>query len=111
MGPTNLASYNAEPAPEIPNRVRRTVERALNELRSIQQSLENGREADRMFGPEGRYEADAYQNTRERREQWERIIEEFRTRARAMGIDPEAVLAEMGGMPDLSISDSAQEWL
>jgi len=104
------AAEGAAPRP-VPDRVRARVTRALNDLREANTRVETSREADRISGAAGRYESEALAAVAEARERAEETVKNFRTRAEALGIDAEAFLQELGGVPGaVAGSEAAADW-
>lgn len=98
-------------AASVPPAVRARVERARSTLLDYHDQLHNTRAAGERFGSPGRYEAEAAEAWAERVASAEAVLAEFRRVAPANGIDPEAFLATLGGLPDTSLSAEAQDWL
>lgn len=98
-------------ANEIPARITTRLKRALDAMREVRDSLDQGRTADRMFNGRGRYEADAWANTSKHLRPVFRTLEEFKVEAEAKGINGAAVLAALGGVPDVTLSAEALAWL
>jgi hypothetical protein len=98
--------------PAIPARVLANVEAALTTLRGIAAQVTSARTAlDGRLGGGGRYEADVLTNRAADIAWAKQRLAQFRAFAPRNGVDAEAVLAELGGVPDLSPSPSATEWL
>ena len=98
------AAADVPAAPPVPQGVRDALSRAIASLRDVANGLAAGRQGDRQFGGQGRYETDAMANLAGQREQAEAVVAKFRTAAGKMGVDADATLAELGGLPDLTPS-------
>ena len=96
----------------IPGRVVANVRAALATLHGIARHVEGARsELDGRLGGGGRYEADVLTN-RARDIAWcNRPLAQFREFAPRNGVDAEAELTALGGVPDLTPSPAAAEWL
>lgn len=94
----------------VPAGVQNTLRTHLGALRGHADALESGRQTDRMFGGGGRYEHDAWQNrglSEERLKTHHDAIAAFRTHAPKQGVDPDAVLSALGGVPEVKLSEKA----
>lgn len=103
----------AKPEPEakpVPERVLDHVRRQLAVLTDAAAGIESGREADRKFQGNGRYEADALFNRQGEIERAHAMLDKFRATAAKQGVDAEAVIRELGGLPDLFPSEQARAW-
>ena len=88
----------------VPLRWQDRLRCALGALRTWQAMLESARDTERLFGSPGRYEWEirtsiAHATLRAQGEQAEATLAEFARLAQANGVDPEAVLAALGGRP------------
>ena len=98
--------------PAIPARVLANVEAALTTLRGIAAQAQSARTAlDGRLGGCGRYEADVLTNRAGDIAWAKQRLAHFREFAPRNGVDAEAVLTGLGGVPDLSPSPGAAEWL
>ena len=98
--------------PAIPPRVLGNIEAALTTLRGIAAQVESARTAlDGRLGGGGRYEADVLTNRADDITWAKQRLAHFREFAPHNGVDAEAVLAGLGGVPDLSPSPGATKWL
>ncbi len=98
--------------PAIPSRVLANVEAAITMLREIAAQAARARTAlDDPHGGCGRYEAEVLTNRAGDIAWCQRRLAHFREFAPRNGVDAEAVLAGLGGVPDLSPSPGATEWL
>ena len=98
--------------PAIPARVLANVEAALIMLREIAAQAARARTAlDGPHGGCGRYEADVLTNRADDIAWAKQRLAHFREFAPRNGVDAEAVLAGLGGVPDLSPSPAAADWL
>lgn len=95
----------------IPPQVRARVERARSTLLDYRDQLQVYRAAGERFSSPGRYEAEVAEAWAERVASAEAVLAEFRRVAPNNGIDPEAFLADLGGLPDIALSAEAQDWL
>ena len=95
-----------QPAPpateeeEFPPEVRDHVRTVLGGLRSHAESLAQARKTDDMFQGEGRYESEAHKKGQDSVKQSLESLEKFRRLAKENGVDPEKLIAELGGVPD-----------
>ena len=88
---------------QLPPRVLANVEAAITTLREIAGQLARARtELDGRLGGGGRYEADVLNN---------RTGDITWAKQRLNGVDAEAVLTGLGGVPDLSPSPAAAGWM
>ena len=98
--------------PAIPARVLANVEAALTTLRGIAAQVTSARTAlDGPHGGCGRYEADVLTNRADDIAWCQQRLAHSREFAPRNGVDAEAVLAGLGGVPDLSPSPGAADWL
>lgn len=98
--------------PAIPARVPANVEVALTMLREIAAQAARARTAlDGRLGGGGRYEADVLTNRADDVAWAKQRLAHFRKFAPRNGVDAEAVLAGLGGVPDLTPSPAAADWL
>jgi|ERR1039458_5523583 hypothetical protein len=98
--------------PAIPPRVLVNIKAALTTLRGIAARVESARTAlDAKLGGCGRYEADVLTNRADDIAWCNSRLAHFREFAPRNGVDAEAVLAGLGGVPDLTPSSAAAEWL
>lgn len=96
----------------VPAYVLRDVERAVRGAHDLRQRIDATiANLDDKLGGRGRYEADAFVNCASEIGAVRRTIEAFRVHAPRNGIDPEAVLNELGGVPALEPSDRARAWM
>lgn len=111
--PPSAQERAPEPAaPSVPAAVLASLKRVLDRLRDIRSSIDQSAEGlDRKHGGDGRYEADVLRNRGDDIKSALERIEKFREIARAKGIDPDPVLAGLGGVPDFTPSPAASEWL
>ena len=98
--------------PAIPARVLVNVQGALTMLREIAAQAQSARTAlDGRLGGAGRYEADVLTNRAGDIAWCQQRLAHFREFAPRNGVDAEAVLAGLGGVPDLTPSSAAADWL
>jgi len=98
--------------PTIPARVLANIEAALTTLRGIAAQVQSARTAlDGRLGGCGRYEADVLTNRAADIAWCNQRLAHFREFAPCNGVDAEAVLAGLGGVPDLTPSSAAADWL
>ena len=98
--------------PTIPARVLANVDAALTTLREIAAQVQRARTAlDGPHGGCGRYEADVLTNRADDIAWCQQRLAHFREFAPRNGVDAEAVLTGLGGVPDLSPSPAAADWL
>jgi hypothetical protein len=98
--------------PTIPARVLANVDAALTTLREIAAQVQRARTAlDGPLGGCGRYEADVLTNRAGDITWANQRLAHFREFAPRNGVDAEAVLAGLGGIPDLTPSPAAADWL
>ena len=98
--------------PAIPSRVLANVEAAITTLRGIAAQVQSATTAlDGRLGGGGRYEADVLTNRAGDIAWCQQRLAHFREFAPRNGVDAEAVLAGLGGVPDLSPSPAAADWL
>jgi hypothetical protein len=98
---------------DIPAVVRTRVKIAVDALHKIADSLMHAREADRQFGDEGRYEWETWESISDRDKHIadsQATLATFRKHAIEKGIDPEALIHELGGIPDYEPSAKARAW-
>jgi hypothetical protein len=98
---------------EVPDRIKRTVTIALDSLRKIESALRQGRSCDEQFGGDGRYEWEVWTQIYDRDTRIEsslEILKEFRARAKAIGLDPEVTITELGGVPNWKPSPAIEKW-
>lgn len=96
----------------VPDRIERELRGTLVNLRALHNIIAQTREAlDERMGGCGRYEADAYLNTGGKISAGLAYVAEFRSIASTRGIDAEAVIADLGGVPEFRISPAALEWV
>ena len=96
---------------EVPNAVRNRVDRAIETLRDFAKSIENAKTLEDRIGQRGRYQADTWTNGKAQLDAARKTLDTFRTMAKEKGIDADAYLETLGGVPDLTPSKEAQEWL
>jgi predicted RNA methylase len=101
----------AKKAPEVPERVMAALRGSIAMLAEVKEMLEKGRVADQHFGGAGRYETETLANRASDIASAENTIALFRKHAKQEGVDPEAVIAELGGVPDISLSEVGQRYL
>lgn len=94
----------------IPATVRRQVGNALTSMRTVHAAVTDAKTLDVKFGAQGRYESEALENNKFAIDAARKTLATFRQRAPGNGIDAEAVIASMGGEPDLTPSAEAQTW-
>lgn len=97
--------------PEIPATVLNRISHALAILRQIDAALEVGRDLDRRFGGQGRYEAETWETSVESMARQTALLADFRSRAAGMGIDGDAVIADLGGQVAPALSSEGQAWV
>lgn len=102
-------------APPIPEHVLSLVRGALDELRHTADTMQRVRAT--LDGPRfgihggGRYEAEVVENRAETVARAVATLAKFRAAAARNGIDPEAVLRDLGGVPDLTPSPAGAAYL
>lgn len=97
---------------KVPARVLINLERSLGWLREIRAGVDSTiTTLDVGMGGNGRYEVDALRNRASDIACAMATINQFRGLASKNGVDAEAVLKELGGVPDFTPSDRAQRWL
>lgn len=100
---------------QVPERVKLAVKIALDQLRAIANTLQHARETDAMFDGAGRYEWEVWTYDGEAKQmriyQALQTLQEFRLRASAKGIDAEAVIDELGGVPSYEPSKAIDRWM
>lgn len=96
---------------QVPDRVLDHVKIALTALRDIGVEVKRAADMENKFGMAGRYQADVFTNRKQNIERGQKMLAEFRELATANGVDGEAVIAYLGGEPDLKPSAVAQAWL
>jgi hypothetical protein len=96
----------------VPESVRTRIAVSAAKLRAAAQSLEHARVLDGRPSAGGRYQAEtaAGMDWSDLHTAYQRI-EQFRALAREKGIDPEAVLRDVGGVPDVTLTDAAHRYL
>lgn len=105
------AAVDAERS-KVPARVLTNLERSLEWLREIRAAVDSTIETlDVGMGGNGRYEADALRNRATDIACAMATINQFRGLAAQNGVNAEAVLQELGGVPDFTPSDRARKWL
>ena len=98
--------------PAIPPRVLANVEAAITTLREIASQITSARTAlDGLLGGGGRYEADVLTNRADDITWVNQRLAHFREFAPRNGVDAETVLTGLGGVPDLTPSPAAADWL
>lgn len=96
----------------VPTRVLANLQHSLGWLREIREGVDRTiKTLDVGMGGNGRYEADALRNRASDIARAMATINQFRELASQNGVDAEAVLQELGGVPDFTPSDRAQRWL
>ena len=97
----------------VPESLLVRVKRGIAALWAIKERLDQVRSLDDRFGGEGRYEAETWASLTDEVTRYDhmRAIELLRTHAPAHGVDAEAVIAELGGFPDLGMSERALRYL
>jgi len=96
----------------IPARGLAKLEGALTPHRGIAAQVTSARTAlDGRLGGCGRYEADVLTNRADDIAWCNQRLAHFREFAPRNGVDAEAVLAGLGGVPDLTPSSAAADWL
>lgn len=112
---TNETSPSAPVGAEcskVPTRVLTNLQHSLGWLREIREGVDSTiKTLDVGMGGNGRYEADALRNRASDIARAMATINQFRELASQNGVDAEAVLQELGGVPDFTPSDRAQRWL
>ena len=99
---------------QVPETVKFRVKIALDALNYVAKSLAAGRNADAQFGGNGRYEYECWWHIHDRQKRIDEalaIIQDFRIRAAAKGIDPEETITELGGVPCFEPSTAVDRWL
>lgn len=97
---------------ELPPNVQSSVDRWVGTLKDHAANMQKGRNSDKQFGGDGRYESDTHRNAKNIAET-EGLIENFREMAKKNDVDADAVL-KAAGMPDKASyqpSVKAAEWL
>jgi superfamily II DNA or RNA helicase len=95
----------------VPDRVLAYLRRGLMALSNAADAVRQGRETDKMFGGNGRYEADAFANSAADIRSGTETITKFREACASNGTDADAVIASQGGMSDLQPSAAARAWM
>ena len=99
------------PAEEIPEAVRKRVSGALDSLREVARAIADAKSLEDRVGQAGRYQADTLENRKGNIESAQEVLRKFRELAAGKGIDAQAFIDGLGGVPDLTPSKEAQEWL
>jgi hypothetical protein len=111
---TNETSPSAPVGAEcskVPTRVLTNLQHSLRWLREIREGVDSTiKTLDVGMGGNGRYEAEALRNRASDIARAMATINQFRALASQNGVDAEAVLQELGGVPDFTPSDRAQRW-
>lgn len=97
-------------AKDLPPSIRDQVKAAIGRHNLYRDAIRQGRETDKQFGGDGRYEHDAHKNSRHHLEAGNGTLTEFRRVAGRNGFDPEAVIREMGGGEIPELSDAAKSY-
>lgn len=106
--PAEKQPAKSDPLANVPQSVQDKVKIALDRLHGIKKSVETAARAG------GRYEADAWKNLKMPQgyqEDPDGTIAKFRQLAQKNGIDADAAIEALGGIPDLKPSKAAQQWL
>jgi len=98
-------------ADRLPPTVRRSVASALNVLQRVAVELHRARVLERSVGSVGRYEADVVRNETANIDAAKGRIALFRELAPRNGVDADAAIAALGGLPDVAPSAAARTWL
>lgn len=94
---------------EMPESVQLFVECQLSSLRDVKRQLEQARKASRMFGAAGRYESEMWPEVSGQIEAAKQGLAKFCLLAIDNNVDPDAVIQQLGGIPDgLEKSHAAQ---
>ena len=107
--------HDSPAARPVPEHVLRLVRGALDELRHTADTMQRVRVA--LDGPRlgihggGRYEAEVVENQAETVARAVATLAKFRAAAARNGIDSEAVLRDLGGVPDLTPSPAGAAYL
>ncbi len=104
----------AEPAPAakaVPELILAHVRRAINVLSNAADSVRQGRAADEKSGVVGRHEADAFANVAGEIQEGVATLTKFRAACAKNGTASEAVIASLGGVPNLQPSAAARAWM
>jgi hypothetical protein len=102
---------DSQQAPEqVPAQIRSRVSTALEKLRKIREDIDAAVALDTKLGGRGRYESDALENRKTEIAGPQQTLATFRKHAAEKGIDVEALIAELGGEPDMSPSANALAW-
>ncbi len=96
-------------AAKLPERILDRVRGAVATIQEHERDVEQARHTDRMFAGGGRYESEFFAK-RPARQQSLDMLAEFRKMAGKNGIDPDKVLKELGGVPDVQKSAAAVSW-
>lgn len=97
---------------KVPTRVLTNLKHSIGWLREIREGVDSTiKTLDVGMGGNGRYEADALRNRANDIARAMATIDQFRGLASQNGVDAEAVLQELGGVPDFTPSERAQRWL
>lgn len=99
-----------KPSVEIPEAVSRQVKDALAVLKDHADNLERGRQADKKFRGEGRYEREAHDKGAKRLAAAKETLDEFRKHASGNGVDAEQVITSHGGIPDHEMSPAGRDY-
>jgi hypothetical protein len=109
--PQPTAAPQSPAAPKsVPDWVKERVGRTLAGMKEHHDSLKQGRSTDQQFGGGGRYEWETHDKMRDKLAGHQADLQKFLDSATKEGVDGEAILAELGGVPDFTLSPSAQEW-
>lgn len=97
-------------AGNIPQTVLDQVRSALARARNIAERLQQCRGLDDQFQGNGRYESEVFERLSEEMSQPMKTIGLFRELAPKNGVDAEQVIAELGGLAELRLSERAVKY-
>lgn len=102
----------ATEASKVPEWVLTNLKAHLRLLRDIRTGVDQTiKSLDEGMGGRGRYEADALNNRKADIQAGVNAVARFREMAARNNVDAEAVLAELGGVPDFTPSERARAWM
>lgn len=96
---------------KVPQSILDRIAFSLERLREIREGIDRAADLEKQFGMAGRYQADAFTNRKADIESAQRWLAEFRVLAKQNEVDGDALIASLGGEPDLTPSKEAQAWL
>lgn len=95
---------------DLPGFVQEHINAFMETGKSLKAKLDQGRATDKKFGGQGRYEAEVFERMKKDVDKHNAAVELFIDNAKLEGVDGEAILAELGGRPDISLTPRGQAY-